>query len=44
MQLRVNATKSMTGHSLGAAGGVEAVATVQVTFFSLNHLDCPQEL
>lgn len=28
-KIKVNATKSMTGHCLGAAGGIEAIATVQ---------------
>lgn len=27
--IKMNGTKSMTGHSLGAAGGLEAVATIQ---------------
>lgn len=27
--IRMNATKSMTGHCLGAAGGIEAIATIQ---------------
>lgn len=28
-QLKVNGTKSMVGHCLGAAGGIEAIATIQ---------------
>lgn len=27
--IKVNSTKSMTGHCLGAAGGIEAIATIQ---------------
>jgi 3-oxoacyl-[acyl-carrier-protein] synthase II len=28
-KIKLNATKSSTGHCLGAAGGIEAIATIQ---------------
>ncbi len=44
----VNATKSMTGHSLGAAGGIEAIATIQAIRSGVVHptinLEDPEEL
>ena len=35
--IAVNATKSMIGHTLGAAGGLEAVATIQAIRTGMVH-------
>jgi 3-oxoacyl-[acyl-carrier-protein] synthase II len=44
--LKMNATKSMTGHCLGAAGGIEAIATIQAILRGKLHptlnLDDPE--
>ncbi|MBW5392053.1 beta-ketoacyl-ACP synthase II [Brachyspira pilosicoli] len=36
-KIKVNSTKSMTGHALGAAGGIEAIATVMSIIDSKVH-------
>ena len=45
--IKINATKSMTGHCLGAAAGIEAVATISAIQTGQIHptinLDDPEE-
>lgn len=45
--IKVNATKSMIGHCLGAAGGIEAIATIKAIETGMLHptinLDEPEE-
>jgi 3-oxoacyl-[acyl-carrier-protein] synthase II len=47
LKLKINATKSMIGHCLGAAGGLEAVATVYALLKQKLHptinLEQPEE-
>jgi 3-oxoacyl-[acyl-carrier-protein] synthase II len=42
-KLKVNSTKSMIGHTLGAAGGVEAVAVVKMLETGKIHPTINQE-
>lgn len=46
--ISINATKSMTGHSLGAAGGMEAIATIQAIHTGFIHptinLEDPEDI
>jgi 3-oxoacyl-[acyl-carrier-protein] synthase II len=46
-KIKINATKSMVGHCLGAAGGVEAIATVKAIETGMLHptinLETPEE-
>jgi 3-oxoacyl-[acyl-carrier-protein] synthase II len=35
--IKMNATKSMTGHCLGAAGGIEAIATIKAIQTGMLH-------
>ncbi len=45
--IKMNGTKSMTGHCLGAAGGIEAIATIKAIETGMLHptinLDDPEE-
>lgn len=45
--IKMNATKSMIGHCLGAAGGIEAVATIKAILTGMLHptinIDNPEE-
>lgn len=47
-KIKVNATKSLIGHCLGAAGGMEAIATIKAIQTGMLHptinLDEPEEL
>lgn len=47
-QIKMNGTKSLTGHCLGAAGGIESIATIQAILRGKVHptinLDSPEPL